>query len=156
MKKDRTIGIILGLVSILFLYMTWDLPIPRNTSDVTPRTFPYMAAGGLLLCSIALFLQRGERRGDGSPFLDKAGWVRVAKLLGLLVLFPLMLHFAGFIVSALTFLFLMIRLFDLEREVPAWRTAAVSLAVTAFLYVLFSYLLKIQLPHGVALDLVRG
>lgn len=156
MKKDRITGISLGFVSVLFLYMTWALPSTKNGTAVGPKVFPYGAAGGLLLCSIALILKRGDSRDKGEPFLDAQGWLRVAKLLCLLVLFPILLHFIGFPAASLTFLLLMISLFDLDREVPLWKRAAVSLAVTAVLFAIFSYILKIQLPKGLAFDFIRG
>jgi heme A synthase len=154
-KKNKIIGTVLGLTSLLFLYMTWTLPTAKNSATVGPRTFPYLAAGGLLLCSIALLLQKEQKRDTERTFLDKAGWIRVAKLLGLLVMFPILFHFTGFLVASFAFLFLMIRLFDLEREVKLFMVASVSLAITAFMYGVFVFLLKIQLPHGALLDLIR-
>lgn len=156
MKKDKVTGIVLGFVSLLFLFMTWSLPVSRNSATVGPRTFPYMAGGGLLLCAIALLLQKDDRRDKDKAFLDRAGWLRVVKLLGLLILFPLLFHFAGFITASFIFLFLMILLFDLDREVPIIKNAALSLAITISLFALFTYLLKIQLPRGIIFEMIRS
>ena len=81
MNKNKIIGIVLALVSILFLYMTSRLPASRYSGMVGPTVFPYIAAGGLLLCAVALFFKKetDDEKTKG-PFLDRAGWIRVLKL----------------------------------------------------------------------------
>ncbi len=149
MKKDTLTGILLACVSIAFLYMTHELPEAKNVTIVGPTLFPYLAAGGLLLCSIALIFRRTPENADEKPFLDKAGWLRSVKLVVLLVLFPIMFNLFGFIISAIFLLFFMIRMFDLDRAVSLLKAAGVSCGVTIVLFLLFSYALKIQLPQGI-------
>ncbi len=150
-NKDRIIGAILGAVSLLYLYMTWSLPASKTATLVGPKVFPYLASGGLLLCSVALMLKRrpATRTHGSKLFLDRNGWERVAKLLGLLVLYPVLFHYAGFISASILFLFFMITLFDLEKTVPKWKTALISIGVSLSFHGLFTILLKIQLPVGV-------
>lgn len=156
MKKDRLVGMVLGIISIAFLIMTYMLPKSKYSTAVGPEVFPYFAAGGLLLCALGLIFQREDPKKAKAPFLDKKGWLRVLRLGGLLALFPVIFIFLGFIVAAFALLFAMIRMFDAERKVPLWKNAAVSGIITVFLYGLFTYLLKIQLPQGAVLDFIKG
>lgn len=153
MNKNRIIGIVLALVSVLFLVMTSQLPSSRYSGMVGPKVFPYIAAGGLLLCAIALFFKKEtENEKDKGPFLDKAGWIRVLKLVILLALFPVMFKYLGFIISAVILLFIMISLFDLGKKESIWKKILVTVSVTGILYVVFIYVINIKLPTG---DLIK-
>jgi len=156
LKKDRIVGSILGVISIGFLVMTRMLPKSRFSTTVGPRLFPYLAAGGLLLCAIGLVIKPGADDDRQKAFLDRNGWIRVGKLAAVLIIFPLLFYYTGFIATSLVFLFMMIRMFDLDREVPIWKTAVVTVVITAILYLVFSYLLKIQLPRGEVFTLLKG
>ena len=153
MNKNRIIGIVLALVSVLFLVMTSQLPSSRYSGMVGPKVFPYIAAGGLLLCAIALFFKKEtENEKAKGPFLDKAGWIRVLKLVILLALFPVMFKYLGFIISAVILLFIMISLFDLGKKESIWKKILVTVSVTGILYVVFIYVINIKLPTG---DLIK-
>jgi putative tricarboxylic transport membrane protein len=156
LNKDRLIGLILGAVSIAFLIMSYRLPESKFSTTVGSDVFPYLASGMLLMCSIGLVFKRGGQEEKEKPFLDMNGWTRIAKLGIVLILFPVLFHYAGFIIASLVFLFLMIRLFDLEREVSFRKKALITVTTTGVLYLLFTYLLKIQLLYGYLLDLVKG
>jgi hypothetical protein len=117
---------------------------------VGPEVFPYIASVGLLLCAVGLFFKKDRKdgRNGGGPFLDKQGWIRVLKLSALLVSFPIVFTYFGFIIAALLLLYVMISLFDLGKEETVFKKGLVSVVVTAILYVLFVYLVKINLPIG--------
>lgn len=153
MNKNQIIGIVLTLVSVLFLILTSQLPTSRYSGMVGPTVFPYIAAGGLLLCGIALFFKRmTDEEKEKDPFLDKAGWFRVLKLVILLAFFPVMFKYLGFIISAIVLLFIMISLFDLGKKESVLKKILVTAAVTGTLYVVFIYVINIKLPSG---DLIK-
>ena len=155
MNKNKIIGIVLGAVSILFLILTSQLPTSRYSGMVGPTVFPYIGAGGLLLCAIGLMFKREteEEKAKG-PFLDKAGWFRILKLCILLAAFPLMFQYLGFIISALILLYVMISLFDIGKEEPVWKKALATVGVTTVLYVVFIYLINIKLPTGELIKMI--
>ena len=143
----------MALVSALFLILTSQLPTSRYSGMVGPKVFPYIAAGGLMLCAIALFFKKEtENEKSRGPFLDRAGWIRVLKLVILLALFPVMFKYLGFIISAIILLFIMISLFDLAKTESIWKKIFVTASVTGILYVVFIYVIKIKLPIG---DLIK-
>lgn len=159
MKKDRVTGIILALVALLFLYMTSMLPKSKFSTVVGAGVFPNIAAGGLLICAVALIAKRD--RPDGSdrkrkPFLSAEGWLRVLKLTVLLAAFPFTFNYLGFLVAAFALLALMIRMFDMERTVPVPKLLLIAAVLTGTVYFMFVVVFKTQLPHGELFDLVRG
>lgn len=154
MSKNRIIGIVLGLVSIGFLYMTSQLPESKYSTAIGPDAFPYLSAGGLLLCAIAIFFRRPTEK-DKVPFLDKAGWMRALKMSVLICLFPLLFHFLGFIIASLALLFPMILIFDLENKEAAWKAAIITIVLTLVIMLIFEKLLNTSLPSGVFFDLLR-
>lgn len=147
MTKNKTIGLILFVISVIFLIATASLPTSKYGSSVGANIFPYIASSGLLLCSVALFFRR-ETEKDKQPFLDKAGWLRILMITVILVLFPIMLTYLGFIVASLFMLFMLTLLFDLEKKTKKWFAAVVSILTTGVLYVLFQFVLNTRLPVG--------
>ena len=155
MNKNRIIGIVLGLVGLLFLLLTSRLPINEYATVIGPRVFPYIASGGLFLCAVGLFFRKEtEEEKKKGPFLDRAGWIRVLKLCILLAFFPLLFKYLGYIISSCILLFLMITFFDLKKEVKAWKRGLVTVIVVGILYTLFTFVIKIKLPTGDLIDLI--
>ena len=134
--------------------MTSQLPDSQYSGAVGPKVFPYIAAIGLLLCSIGIFFHKPHGKAT-KPFMDRAGWVRILKLSLLLALYPVMFIYLGFIVASIVLLFVMITMFDLEKEEPLWKRSLVSLVTTGALYVLFVHLINIRLPAGKLFELLR-
>ncbi len=155
MNKNRITALILAAVSILFLVMAYMLPESKFGTSVGADIFPYIAAGGLLLCSVALFFRK-ESEKDKVPFLDKAGWLRVLKATVVLLLFPFIFQYLGFFPASLFLLFFLIRMFDLEKEAPVWKVALITVVITTVLYVLFRFVLGTRLPSGELFELLKG
>lgn len=156
MNKDRTVGIAFILIAALFLFMSGQLPKSKYSTVVGASVFPTIASGGLLLCGAALALKRDKNKKKAIPFLGRDGWMRVAKLVILLAVFPFAFNFLGFLVSAFILLALMIRMFDMEGEVSLWKAVLLAAVITGAIYGVFVVLLKTQLPAGALFELMGG
>lgn len=156
MKKDRVIGLILALVALAFLVMARQLPKSKYGTAVGADIFPTIAAGGLLLCAVALIAKRGDADRKKKHFLSAEGWLRVLKLTALLAAFPFAFDFLGFPVSAFILLAVMIRMFDLERKVPVWKLLLIAAVITGVIYFTFVKLFQTQLPLGELFEMIKG
>jgi hypothetical protein len=111
-----------------------------------PGFLPFGLALILIALSIALLARSWKREEQSVPFWPDRGWVR--PLLGVVIflLYAVFLPPLGFIPT--TFLFLIFWMWVIERI--RWATILpISMAVTAVLYLIFSYFLEVPLPGGI-------
>ena len=80
------------------------------------------------------------------PFLTKNGWIRIAKMSVVVIAYPFLLRYCGFIVSSLVLLFGLIWLFDLEKKESILKKIIFTVVTTAVVFVVFKYALQIKLP----------
>ncbi len=146
---------ILASIGIVFIILTSQLPEPKFvTSTVGAKLFPYIASIGLTLCGLGLVI-RNKRAQE--PFLTKNGWIRIAKMSVVVIAYPFLLRYCGFIVSSLVLLFGLIWLFDLEKKESILKKIIFTVVTTAVVFVVFKYALQIKLPSGELFDLIfRG
>lgn len=136
--------------------MSRQLPKSKYGTSVGADVFPTIAAGGLLLCAVALAIRRDDGTRKKKPFLTAEGWRRVLKLTALLAVFPFAFDFLGFPISAFVLLASMIRMFDLDRKVPVWKLLLIAAIITGAVYFTFVKLFQTQLPLGELFELIRG
>jgi hypothetical protein len=150
LTKDRTIGIILIVLGLIFIFLTSQIPEPKFFTDtVGPDLFPYIASIGLVLCGVGQLI-RSRRKEE--KFLTKAGWFRVLKMSTLVIAFPFLLHFVGIIVASFILLLGMAWMFDIEKKSSLLKKIIYAAVLTAIIYAVFQLILKIQLPSGLLVE----
>ena len=114
MKKiNRTYVLgILGLaLSAWIVWQTSQVQMRLVANEPGPRFFPYVSAAGIALFSILtmIFDAPKETKNGAKPYLDKAGWIRLAVIIGEAILFAIAMHFIGFWFTSILGMFLFIR-----------------------------------------------
>jgi putative tricarboxylic transport membrane protein len=138
----------IGAAAAFYLYVAWQLPVPRYTVASTPGFLPIVLAT-LMLCLCAALLGKAllARGGDAdAPVAFPA--VGLAKCAaGLMALFGyvLLLDTLGFLLS--TFLFLVV-VTPLFGRLPWWMWLGVPALVAAAAHVAFVVVLRLRLPAG--------
>lgn len=120
-------------------------------TGASPFLFPTLALCLIGLGGVGLLFYGLEAFKTGmeceAPYsVDDDGEKSRAKLILLIVLnsaYPLALEYVGFL--AITFLVLGLQLWLLGIRI-VWKVGIISLAVTASLYFIFEFLLRVQLP----------
>lgn len=154
MTKDRLSGIIVLLTGIIWLLLTTQVKANVYSSAIGPDFFPGLASFGLVLCGIGLIVRKPI--GANRPFCTKEGWIRVLKISVAIILYPFVLDYLGFIVSAVYFIFTTATLFDLEKKFRLINRIMFSVILSVLVYIFFSYVLDIILPVGKLIELFIG
>ena len=138
----------LGAAAALYLYVAWQLPVPRYTVASTPGFLPIVLGTLMLgLCAALLgkaLLVRAED-GDAPVEFSAVGLAKCAAALSALFGYLLLLDTLGFVLS--TFLFL-VAVTPLFGRVPWWMWLGVPALVAAAAHVAFVVVLRLRLPAG--------
>jgi hypothetical protein len=138
----------LGAAAASYLYVAWQLPVPRYTVASTPGFLPIVLAT-LMLCLCAALLGQAllARGGDGdaSVAFSAVGLAKCAAGLMALFGYVLLLDTLGFPFS--TFLFL-VAVTPVFGRIPWWMWLGVPALVAAAAHVAFVVVLRLRLPAG--------
>jgi putative tricarboxylic transport membrane protein len=138
----------LGAAAAFYLYVAWQIPVPRYTVATTPGFLP-IVLGTLMLClCVALLAQALLARGgdaDAPVEFSPAGLVRVAGVLVALLAYVVLLDTLGFLLASFLFLVAVTPLFG---RVPWWMWLGVPAGLAVAAHVAFVVILKLRLPSG--------
>jgi hypothetical protein len=138
----------LGAGAALYLYVAWQLPVPRYTVASTPGFLPILLGTLMLgLCAALLgkaLLVRGVEA-DAPVEFSAVGLAKCAAALSALFGYVLLLDTFGFQIS--TFLFL-VAVTPLFGRVPWWIWLGVPAVVAVAAHVAFVVVLRLRLPAG--------
>ena len=109
-------------------------------SDPGPASYPLLVTALMVLCSVLLFFERGEKRS-----IKWGDMRRVALIVGSLLVYFGLMHFLGFIISSVVFIFVAL-MGTGERRIAL--IAIYTLGLPMAVYAVFSILLGLMLPMG--------
>jgi putative tricarboxylic transport membrane protein len=110
-----------------------------------PGFLPFGLACLLIALSLALILSQWKKGDAEASFWSEGTWRRPLLGVGAFLLYAFLIEYAGFLIT--TFIFLVLWLWVIEK-INWFRIMAVSVAVTAVLYLIFGYFLEVPLPAG--------
>jgi putative tricarboxylic transport membrane protein len=110
-----------------------------------PGFLPFGLACILIALALALIISQWKKRSSKAPFWPRRAWLRPLLGSGVFVLYAFLINYVGFLLT--TFIFLVLWMWVIER-INWFRIIAVSVAVTAVLYLIFGYFLEVPLPGG--------
>lgn len=146
-KADLITGVVLLVLAGYVIYEAWLMP-PSGTFGPGSGFFPFWL--GIILAGLSLILVVGaavrpKDSTDVSPFPARQALFAVAKVLGGLILFTLLMETMGFIVNTFIFVVYLMKVVQRERW---WMVLLIAVATTACLYIVFQVLLGITLPRN--------
>ena len=150
MKKiNRTyIMGVLGLILAAFVaWQTTKVPMSLVSNEPGPRFFPYISAAGIALFSILSMIFDGPKD-DGKPYLDKAGWIRMAVIMGEALVFCVAMQFIGFWFASMLGTFLFTWTLKGEKKINLIFAIVFSVALGCICYFGFTKGFHIPLPTG--------
>jgi putative tricarboxylic transport membrane protein len=140
---------VLSAAAAFYLYLAWQLPVPRYATSSTPGFFPLVLGTIMLgLCLTLLGKTLLVRNAEaGTPVeLSAAGLAKIALALLALVGWGLLLETLGFVLTSFLFLVAVTPLFG---RVPWWMWIGVPAAVVVAAHIAFVVILNLRLPSGV-------
>lgn len=142
-KADMITGVILSLFSIAIYWVSMLLPQSISTTP-GPGFFPKVVAGALFICSIALFCRSLLNKESKQVAIENNSIKRLLFSFMLLIAFPLLISYLGFITGCFIVVLLYLKLLDVK---PVTAGAA-SAVISGMVYALFHYCLQVSLPEG--------
>ncbi|MFM1990982.1 MAG: hypothetical protein RJA99_3939 [Pseudomonadota bacterium] len=140
---ERAVNAAWVLIGALGARMAWDLGVV-GPSGPDSGLFPFIASIGVLAGGIALMLAPAQRA-TGVEWPDRSGWVRLGGVALGLATIALALPRAGFVVSGLATMMILMR--TVERT--GWPQAVLlSCGSVAAVVLVFGRLLGMPLPRG--------
>jgi putative tricarboxylic transport membrane protein len=144
-RRDIYFAVILMSLAALFFGLTFYFP--RQTLAMSPRLFPRVICGGLFFLSGVLLFQALRQRKIATPGQEEKWgipWQRFGILILIAFAYTRILEEAGYILATPPLIAGVMILFNEKRWV---RIAAVSIATTALLYILFRMVFRVPLPR---------
>ena len=153
MKKfNRTyvMGIVFLLVAAWIVWQTGKIPERLVSNEPGPKFFPYLSAAGIAVFAILSMIFDGpkEKTKSAKPYLDKAGWIRLAIILGEARLFVFGMQTIGFWISAMIGSFVFIWTLKGEKKISLPFAIVFSIALGTICYFGFTRGFHIPLPSG--------
>ncbi|MFA5026398.1 MAG: tripartite tricarboxylate transporter TctB family protein [Candidatus Methylomirabilota bacterium] len=154
MKTQRVADIVVGcLVALLGVFV---LAASTSISEavahrLSPRTFPYVVGGLLVVCGVGLALKSWSIRGKDFAIAwpDAEGVRTITVTLAILAGYIALMNWLGLPLA--TFLYVTLATWHLNRA--KWLTASVIGVITGVLsYVVFIRLLGLSFPAGFLLE----
>ncbi len=132
------------LAVVVLFFQTGAIRDLASSSDPGARLLPYIGEALLAICALIVLVSKGE----SESFLDKAGWIRLAIVLGCMLLYALGLNYLGFLISTPVAVVVFVYLLKEDEKVSPVITALLVVILTVGLYFLFTKGFSIFLPKG--------
>ena len=157
MKKiNRTyvLGILGLLISAFIIWQTGNVKMRLVANEPGPRFIPYVSAAGLALFSILtmIFDAPKDAKKGSKAYLDKAGWIRLAVIVGEAILFALAMNFIGFWFTSMLGMFLFIWTLKGKKKINIVFAILLCVGLGSLCYFGFTKGFNIPLPKGTLWD----
>lgn len=148
LSKDKIVSIIFIALSIIILALTQNVRVLPNLAEPGPRLFPRIAAIGMILCGIGMFLDKGSNDENSGSYLESDGWKRFAIVAVVIAAYVLGLYLIGFVISTPIAMLGFVAVLRSGKKVSIPASVVIAVATTAILYFVFVKLFAIPLPTG--------
>jgi len=136
---DRAFGIFLFLLGLFILYGGLSLEVPFAYDPLGPKTFPVIIGIALALLSIVVIVKPKQAH---FPAFNTN--IKTVIIVVLLVIYEMIFNVLGFLLATSLLVFCLSKIFK-GTTLQAFGSA---IGVSIVVYLLFSYLLDVQLPVG--------
>ena len=153
MKKINRTYVLGALGLAIAAWIVWQasqIPMRLVANEPGPRFIPYVSAAGLALFSILtiIFDAPKEAKKGTKPYLDKAGWIRLAIIIGESILFALSMVYIGFWITAMLGMMLFIVTLKGKKKIHWVVAILLSIGLASLCYFGFTRGFNIPLPKG--------
>ncbi|MBQ7520388.1 MAG: tripartite tricarboxylate transporter TctB family protein [Clostridia bacterium] len=157
MKKiNRTyvLGILGLILSAWIVWQTSMVQVRMVANEPGPRFIPYVSAAGLALFSILtmIFDAPKEAEKGSKPYLDKAGWIRLAIIIGEAILFAICMDLIGFWFTSILGMFMFIVTLKGKKKINWLFAILLCIGLGSLCYFGFTRGFNIPLPKGTMWD----
>ena len=160
-KVNRTY--IMGIVFILFsLWVIWQttmIPEKLVSNEPGPKLFPFISAFGMILMAALSMVfdgkqEKKENEAGAAPYLDAAGWKRMALIMIESILFCAAMNWIGFWITSMIGMMVFIMTLRAGKKINLIFAIVLSVFLGSLCYFGFTKGFNIPLPKGEIWDLL--
>lgn len=148
--KTYIVGIICIVFAAWIVWSTGSISEKLVSGEPGPRLFPYIAAVGIIICSVLSMIFDGPKDGqkEGKPFLTPDGWKRLGIIFGEIILFVAGMHFLGILLTGSIMMFVFILTLKGEKKINYPFAVLLSIGFSCLVYFGFTKGFHLILPKG--------
>ena len=149
-KRDQITGLVLVILGIVMLVLISQFKKPITAEYPGPRLMPGIAALGLIICGLGIFVKGCRQKEADKQIISKKGLVRMLIAFAALWLYILGMKYLGFLISTPLLVFGLTWYFAKASGVSLkpWIVIVFSIAVTAVIWAMYVPLFGLELPVG--------
>ncbi len=148
LSKDKIVSLVFMALSVVILILTQNVRVLPNLAEPGPRLFPQIAAIGMILCGIGMFLDKGSSQANAEAYLTGESWKRFAVVFAVIAAYVLGLFLVGFLIATPIAMLGFVAVLRSGKKVSVPATVVIAVATTVVLYFVFEKLFAIPLPPG--------
>lgn len=153
MNRTYVMGIVFVLFSLFVIWQTTLIPEKLVSNEPGPKLFPFIAAGGMLVMSVLSVIFDGaaeakENKAGAKPYLDGAGWRRLALIFAECVVFCISMNYIGFWITGMIGMFVFIMTLKSGKKINLVFAVILSVGLASLCYFGFTKGFNIPLPKG--------
>ena len=154
-KMNRTY--IMGIVFILFalwvIFQTTQIPEKLVSNEPGPKLFPYIAGVGMIIMAVLSMIFDGKKENEelkqgAKPYLDGAGWKRLALIMIECIVFCVAMNYIGFWITSMVGMMVFIMTLKADKKINLIFAIALSVGLGTLCYFGFTKGFNIPLPKG--------
>lgn len=107
-KLNRTyiMGIVFIILALWVAFQTTQIPTKLVSNEPGPKLFPYISAIGMIVMAVLSMIFDGKKEADdnkhgAAPYLDAAGWKRLALIMVECIVFCAAMNVIGFWITSM-------------------------------------------------------
>lgn len=148
--KTYLVGITCIIFALWIIWSTGSISEKLVSGEPGPRLFPYIAAAGIIVCSILTMVFDGpkEAQKEKRPFLTKDGWKRLCTIFAEVLVFAFGMHYLGVLITGSVMTCVFIMTLKQEKKINNIFAVALSIGLTCVVYFSFTRVFHLLLPTG--------
>ncbi len=149
-KRDQITGLALVILGIVMLVLISQFKKPISAEYPGPRMMPGIAAIGMIICGLGIFVNGCRQKTADKTVITKAGMLRIVITFAALCLYILGMQYLGFLIVTPLLVFGLAVYFAKAShvEVKIWVCIVFAVAVTAIIWAMYVPLFGMELPVG--------
>lgn len=160
-KLNRTyiMGIVFILLSLWVVFQTTQIPEKLVSNEPGPKLFPYISAFGMIVMAVLSMIFDGKKEAEdnrrgAAPYLDAAGWKRLALIMIECIGFCIAMNLIGFWITAMIGMMMFILTLKVDKKINIVFAIVLSIALGSLCYFGFTKGFNIPLPKGVIWNVI--
>ncbi len=149
-KRDQITGLVLVILGIVLFVLIGQFKKPLTAEYPGPRLMPGIAALGLVICGLGIFVKGCLQKTPDKPILTGKGVVRMLIAFAALWVYVLALRYVGFLIATPFIVYGLTTYFAKESNVETkwWMRAIFAVGVTLVIWLMYVQLFEMELPIG--------